>query len=67
VLQLDDLERRTHTSILVAGMAHAAGAEKVEFPDWDKVRAEFDAWLVAEPVELATDDKTIMLRALGLR
>lgn len=67
VIHLDALERHFHTAALSAATYRAAGAEKVDLPDWAKVRADFDADLAAEPVEERRDTKTVMLRALGLR
>ena len=67
MLQLDELRRETDTSALIAGMYRAAGADKVEFPDWVKVRGDFDEWLVGVPAVVAGDRKSVMLRALGLR
>lgn len=67
MLLLDELERHVHTSVLVAGMAKAAGADKVDFPDWGKVRRDFDEQLAADPAPAEDDDKATMLQALGLR
>jgi hypothetical protein len=67
VLLLEQLERHTHTAVLAAATFRAAGADNVEIPDWEQVRRDFDTQLAAEPVELATDDRTVLLRALGLR
>ncbi|MEU1810946.1 hypothetical protein [Micromonospora aurantiaca (nom. illeg.)] len=64
---LERLERHTHTSVLLAGMARAAGAEGVQVPDWYEIRAEFDSWLAEVPDEVKDDDRTVLLRALGLR
>ena len=48
-------------------MAMAAGADNVQIPDWEQVRGDFDAWLAEEPDAVKDDDRTVMLRALGLR
>lgn len=52
-------------------MAAALGGEPLtDFPTWDKVRAAFDAELIAAPSgEDPAEDtpNAIMLRALGLR
>lgn len=67
MLWLDSLERQVHTAALVAGMAKAAGAENVDVPDWDQIRRDFDVELAREPVDMADDDRAVMLQALGLR
>lgn len=68
VLLLDDLRRRADNALLVAGMARAAGAD-VELPDWDSIRADFDQHLISpmDAAPVVVDDRTTMLRALGLR
>jgi hypothetical protein len=48
-LQIEALERRVASEQLVAAIALAAGASGVTMPNLDGLRAEFDAYLDAEP------------------
>lgn len=68
MLNVEALERRVQTMTLVAGMARASGAD-AEMPDWDKIRADFDAQIAAEPELLLPEDtdRLTLLQALGLR
>jgi len=48
VIRLEDLARDAHALTVAAGVAVAMGAT-IERPDWDTVKAEFDADLAAPP------------------
>jgi hypothetical protein len=63
-LLVDRLERRALAAYTVAGIAKALGGEG-EMPDPDRMRADFDTALAAEPVQV-DPDRRLMLNALGL-
>jgi hypothetical protein len=65
LLQVEALERRVTAERLVAVTAMAGGAKDVTMPDPDKVRAEFDAALEAEPRVVAVDELALR-RRLGV-
>jgi hypothetical protein len=62
---VDIIERRTATQQIVAVTALAAGAKDVTIPDPDQARAEYDAYLVAEPSQVDQTQRRT-LRALGV-
>jgi hypothetical protein len=62
---VERLERQANATMIVTGVARALGGDG-EVVDPAQVRADFDAALRAEPVEV-DDDRAVLLEALGLR
>ena len=61
---VEQIERQILSERQIAAVLKAAGAEDVEMPILDEVRAEFDAALVAAPVP---ESKSVrLLRELGV-
>lgn len=63
-MHLETIERRVATAQLAAVIQASAGAEGVEVPDVDAIRADYLARL-ARPPEPATE-RTDLMRALGV-
>jgi hypothetical protein len=66
VLILEELAAQVQTLQLAASFQRAMGAD-VEIPDWYTIRAEFDTYLVSKPEDQDDSDRTIIMRAIGLR
>jgi hypothetical protein len=73
VLRLEDLARDVHAHTISAGIVAALGGEQTggDRPDWDTVKARFDAGLAEPPAgqPAAAADRSprgIKLRALGV-
>jgi hypothetical protein len=69
VTVLDALAADVRTQMVGRSMALAMGGEAGEFVSWDMVRAAFDEYLLSPPEdsEPADDDRSVIMRALGLR
>jgi hypothetical protein len=70
VTVLDALAADVQTQMVGRSMALAMGGEATgEFVSWDMVRQAFDEYLLAPPDDspLPDDDRSVIMRALGLR
>jgi hypothetical protein len=70
VTVLDALAADVHTQMVGRSVALAMGGEAAgEFISYDMVRAAFDEALLAPPDDgaLPDDDRSVIMRALGLR
>jgi hypothetical protein len=70
VTVLDALAADAHAQMVGRSVALAMGGEVPgEFISWDMVRTAFDEYLLAPPEdsEPADDDRSVIMRGLGLR
>lgn len=67
---LDAFAADVHTQMVGRSIALAMGNETAgRFVSWDMVREAFDEYLLAPPDDgpLPDDDRSVIMRALGLR